>query len=306
MDNIRSGTTIRQPSTANLMIDSGDRTSGTSSDFSISKQQNILSGFFTRFGVVEICIDWCIDNISGEFSNNVFQVVVSGPAAFTYTATFGNGTYTVAEALNYIKNELNAAALANPMPGPIGPVTFALSIDPTVVVAGVGKQWLLCLNAVGAVTDYQITPSNLQYQLDVAPIEPGTGHRFTCPSLIPYKYLDFTCPAITYQQGLKDATTSRSDRDVLYRWYMAWDEAPTFDQYGYPILQGYTAFRARRYLSYPKQVKWDSQQPIGQLIFQVYGAYPDRGSTQDGKVEILSTAGDQEFDFQMTLLVSEQ
>ena len=38
-------TTFRNPSTANLAIDSRDRTSGTSSDFTITLNQNIMTGF---------------------------------------------------------------------------------------------------------------------------------------------------------------------------------------------------------------------------------------------------------------------
>ena len=64
-----TGVTIRNPSTANLLIDSLDRTSGYSSDFLIAKPNSILNGFFTRLAVAEVVLDWCVANISSQYNN---------------------------------------------------------------------------------------------------------------------------------------------------------------------------------------------------------------------------------------------
>ena len=69
---------------------------------------------------------------------------------------------------------------------------------------------------------------------------------------------------------MKDASTAKIVRDVLVRWYFAFDQPPTLDKYGFPILMGYTAFCLRRTYSPPKQIRWESNMPLGNLAFQLY------------------------------------
>ena len=86
------GTTIRQPATANLMIDSADRDEARYNspwDFQITKGQSILNGFFTRVGTTEVTLEWNIPNglvfqslpaisvtwQTGPSTQNVFPVV---------------------------------------------------------------------------------------------------------------------------------------------------------------------------------------------------------------------------------------
>ena len=76
---------------------------------------------------------------------------------------------------------------------------------------------------------------------------------------------------------------------------MAWDNNTDVDGYGYAILQGYQPFVQRRYLAFPKQIKWENNMPIGQLEFRVLDS--------SGRPPIL-IATDQ-LEFGMTLLVSE-
>ena len=113
--------------------------------------------------------------------------------------------------------------------------------------------------------------------------------------------MDFVCTQLTYNQELKDGDTSEKSRDVLYRWYFAWDTETSYDGYGFPVLQGYRSFIQRRLIAFPKQIRWNSSQPVGNLTFQVYNdtdeivdpdAYPPN-------------AGGAEMEFQMTLLLSE-
>ena len=294
MDSIRSGTTIRQPSTANLFIDSADRTSGTAGKFSISKQQNILSGYFTRLAVVEMVLDWRINNISLAFNNLTFQVTlpVSG---LIYTASLLPGNYTVSAILDSILAGLQADAVLAP---PAGGVVIALTNTP---IAGVvtTETYLTMEDTAGNPVNFIVTAGVLQTQLGMI-VEPAPGNSIVgCidPNVQPYRYVDFICSALTYQQGLKDATTALSDRDVLYRWYFASEDEPNRDARGYPILQGYLPFLLRRYLSYPKQIKWDTQQPLGQLLFELYG---------NSSVPIDVPNFPKTLEWQMTLLISEQ
>ena len=81
-DEVRGGTTIRNPSTANLLIDSSDRDGGTSANFTIQKKNSILNGFFSRLAVSEVILNWSVPNISSATSNDVFSINIDGVGVF--------------------------------------------------------------------------------------------------------------------------------------------------------------------------------------------------------------------------------
>ena len=267
------------PSTANFLIDSTDRDEtryASASDFQIVANASLFNGFFTRLGVVEVVLDWCVDNISAAADNNLFTVNVGGT---DYTVTIPDGQYTVAQALDELVAQLNAL----PVPG----VTFS--------VGGVaGASGAKTLSGTAAFT---VVVTNLSIELNVASGVAGTDFPINCPLLLPYTYIDFVSPQLTYCQDLKDNTTNYVKRDTLYRWYFAWDGPAPLDVYGYPINQGYQRFIQRRYLNFPKQIRWDNIQPIGNLSFQVY-------TSQGSLLSIEEGAG--EFEWKMSLLISEQ
>lgn len=271
MQDDKKGVTIRNPSTANLLIDSTDRTVGNSTDFTIALRQSILNGFFTRLAVVEVVMDWCVDNISAKTDNNTF-IINDGTSNFT--ATLDDGHYTVATALAAIVAKLNAAGSA---------VTFSV---------GGGTVANATLNGTG---NFTVNDSNLARELNILIGTPGASFPVSCPLLLPYTYVDFTSSQLTYCQDLKDATTNQINRDTLYRWYFAWDGPAPTDTLGYPINQGYLPFVQRRYLAFPKQIRWDNIQPIGQISFQVY-------DSQGNLLDI----GIGEMEWRMSILVSEQ
>jgi len=278
------GTPIRFPSTANLAIDSFDRggnskvdTPGSSAaNFTITKAGNIMSGFFTRVAVTEVVLDWAIPNVSATKGNEIFTILTGTTIS---QIVIPDGNYTIASLMNYIVVALNALALG---------ITFSLT----------GPDGQKSLSATGAFT---VEPTTLSGFLSMTPDHvavPSVNNAvaFPYPEILPIAYLDITCGSLTYQQGLKDADTSLITRDVLYRWVFSWDDYAPVDSLGYPIYQGYMPFKSRRSLNFPKQIKWDGQQPIGQLVFQVYGS--------DGELAKTTQAG--VFEWQMNLLVSEQ
>lgn len=272
----QQATPIRNPSTANLLIDSIDRPDGQpSSNFTISLNQNILTGFFTRLAMAEVVLDWCVPNISAEGELNTLSITIG---TNTQTITVPDGHYTVAKLLPVLVSLLNAA--------------FTTAGTFSVGGGTNGDATLVCTNAYG------VNPSKLATALGLVPmITSPTSTQFLidCPNLLPYSYIDIVCNNLTYCQDLKDATTSKNSRDVIYRWYFAWDGPAPVDASGYQIFQGYQPFNSRRYLSFPKQIKWDNIQPIGQLAFQVY-------TSADNILDV----GTGEMEFRMTLLVSEQ
>jgi hypothetical protein len=267
------GQSIRFPSTANLYIDSRDRDLTlfpNADNFTINKNANILTGFFTRLAVQEVVLQYDVPNISVGNGNNTFTATVG---ATTATITLNDGYYTVEQALDTIVLLLNATALND----------FSIS-----VIAG-GIVYLANTSA------YTITPTTLSTQLSI--VNGGTAtttKQIVSPDLLSNKYLDIVCDSLTYNQELKDSSTSEFEYTTLYRWYLAWDNEPANDDYGFPIYQGYKPFIQRRSIAFPKQVKWSNTQPIGQLVFRVYD---ENGQPLDPTY----TA----FEFSLNLLVSE-
>lgn len=275
---------IRFPSTANLQIFSRDRnvSNFSSCDFTINKQENILSGYFTRFGVCEMVLFWNIPNINALYNNSAISVTYNG---VTQNFTFQDGFYTVEALMDGLVPALNNA--------------FGAGIF---VISGSSGHHSLLSTAL----PFTINGSNLARNMSFTIGQQLQTNNFFYPKLYPneFTYIDFTCSNLTYQQGLKDGSTAPNVRDVLYRWYLAWDTPPAVDGLGYPILQGYQPFNQRRYLNFPKQIKWDTQQPIGGLSFQVYDALGDTlRYIGDDALPNPATGG---IEWSMNLLVSEQ
>lgn len=253
-----NGVQIRVPAVANLMVDSKDRRNPNNTnafDFIISKNQSIFNGFFTRIGATEVILEWYAPNISLTFKNDTIRIIITGGP--TVDTTLEAGFYTVADVLNAIVDRLNAETTPGRFEviqqfGAYGIADITSSADLTVAVSPGGT-------------------ANLATQLDIQ----GSGTPFLYlfdPDLRPYRYIDFISSQLTYNQNLKDSTTSLSDQNVLVRWYFAYDTPSPADQYGFPILMGYEPFVLRRLYNPPKQIAWENNMPIGQLSFQVVGS----------------------------------
>ena len=245
----QKGTTIRYPSTAQLTIDSIDRVNPTNTkafDFQVQKTSNIMNGFFTRLSATEVMLDWAEPNIQTGV-NSAFAVVISG---VTYTIAVPQGFYTVKELLDTIVVLLNATGSGR---------TFAITNSNGQITLGTNINFTI-------VVDY------LAYELFsfAVMITASQSKLITEPDIRLYRYLDFTSPQITYAQDVKDSSTNQTVIDSICRFYMAYDESPSYDAYGFPILLGYKATSIRRAYPFPKQIKWENNIPIGNLTFQVY------------------------------------
>ena len=279
---------IRQPSTANLMIDSNDRDQTTypyPANFTIQKDYSILNGFFTRLGVEEVTLDWSLPNINNIAGNTTFIVTITGDGGSPRTVILAQGMYTIAQVLDSIVAQMNVITA--------GVAIF--SIDNT---AGYTK--------LVSTVSYVIASTNLANSLGFT-----IGGAAALSRQIPataqistYSYIDILSPQLTYAQKLKDSTTSSNAKDVLCRWYMAWDNPPQNDKYGFPILMGYQPFTCRRIFSPPKQIRWEPNLPIGNLSFEVWGTIQGAGTTAYYQ-QLNSTANQTNMAFQLTLQVSE-
>lgn len=281
------GVPIRMPSVANLMLDSADRNGAVYTspwDFQITKNYSIANGFFTRVATTEVVLEWCYPNIAVGV-NDELDVDVSGATGVVnnHTITLPYGFYTIEQALDEIVSQLNDLS------GTTGSTFFVSQ------VAG-GQTYIQSINGGNFelldLTQFlarRLFVEVVPQMYDAYLIEP-------CPDLRLIRYLDFTSSQLTYCQDVKDNSTAPLNRDVLCRWYMAWDSQPDRDAYGYPILMGYEMFQLRRLYNPPKQIKWDSNQPIGNLAFQVYDQDGDLVSKYDA---------DEDSNWMMTLQLSE-
>lgn len=243
------GTNIRFPSTAQFCIDSQDRENAYSTspfNFSITRNTNLLTGFFTRLAVTEIMLDWAEPNI--QTGANTLTVVFG---VTPYTVTLTPGFYNVKQALDALVVLLNAAGTGQTFS--IGNVNGQISLNCTA-------------NYVIALDNLPLALFSLSTLSTV-----NNSKRVIAPDLRLYRYIDITSSQLTYPQNVKDASTNRTIIDTLCRFYMAYDESPSFDGYGFPILLGYTPTTVRRSFPFPKQIKWENNIPIGNLSFEVYG-----------------------------------
>lgn len=297
------GVPIRQPSTANLMVDSQDRYTRDASgnieyynpvNFVINKRNSILNGYFTRIGVTEVVLEWFQPNITDTnagFANaNEFAITDSSG---THAITIPVGFYNVATLVQTMATEMSSVS---------GKVYTASGGGGQARIDVSGGQYQF-LNS-GLLSSI---PERLGFETDVSGAFHSVGEVAYnldgigwTPDLRLYRYIDFVSTSLTYNQDLKDATTAASIDNILCRWYFAEDTPSALDAYGFAILQGYEQFVRRRIFSPPKQIKWSPNQPIGQIQFQVQYQPP---VTINSSPLVLPV--DTQMDFLMTLQISE-
>jgi len=254
------------------MVDSNDKSKGTWGNFTINRANSLLNGFFHRVGATEIVLEWLEPNIVNGVNDATVATVVGTAAPINISLQ--TGFYTVAQALNEIVFQMNTAIGANNME----------------VVQFEGGSVALNNTANNA---FSFSSTPLSNSLSIFSATPADTLYVIAPDLRPYRYIDFVSSQLTYNQKLKDASTAPMVHDVLARWYFAWDTPPSLDALGFPILMGYTPFVVRRTFSPAKQIRWESNMPVGQINFQVYDDDGALISTNDNNA------------FLMTLQVSE-
>ena len=262
--------TIRQPATANLMLDSVDRSVvyPLANQFQISKPQALLNGFFHRIGTTEMVLEWTTPNIQEAFDNDNLYFDLSGTTTgtiTTYIPLAGAGearfytAYDVIQAMALLIGVEAQAAGITPLP------VTAAQANPT----GVGGQ-ITFTQPVYVRFPAGAVQRGLGLNTDWFVFGPGVPLDIFQSDLRGIRYLDFISPQLTYNQDLKDAATNKFVRDVLARWYMTYDQPAPTDAYGLPIYMGMEPFIIRRIFSPPKQIRWDNIQPVGNVAFEVY------------------------------------
>jgi hypothetical protein len=131
-----------------------------------------------------------------------------------------------------------------------------------------------------------------------APAQTGSPNA----SMLSTPFVDIVCYNLTYNQSLKDADTGTT-RDILCRLFLTPDAFT-----GNMANLGSAPILLHRAFPFPKQIKWNADQPIGNLRFQVYDSQGYLLSTGDGLTGTQSATSFYDADmgdWSMTMLVSE-
>lgn len=310
------GVPTRLPSYANLQIDSADRgrpglALGSSGNFQISRAANILNGFFTRVSPTEVALDWRVPNVgptegSDDNQNNIVQIDIDGNPGNPFVVTLPTGQYTAEDAIRLAIVGLNEVGIAD----------FVLSV----ISVGNMIVQIRCLDLLGANLDFRFSGGPVVNQLmgslgfntlasvitnPPQNIQIAFLQNATFP-LMKFKYLDFVSPELTNQQDVKDGTTSPFfAQDSLFRWYLGTTtDTVQRDGLGYPINPTMKQFYIRRNLAFPKNIKWESNIPLGNLSFQVFATryFPQNILQPQTIISLLDRS---DYSWQMTILASE-
>ena len=268
---IDKGVTIRAPSTANLMVDCLNSINGANDNPGLRQftaSQAFQNGFFTRVGVTEFILQYNIPNVVGtDLSGFQFTCDISGTTSNTLMRV-PNGSYNVAELIDAVVAAMNAN-------GSFGTVSVQQNyINPT----NAHSSAQVAIYATGGFRFSASQPStNLSGTIQTLLGVPLGGPWATRKAIGPQplstnqvRYLDFVSNQLTYAQDLKDANTTSTPYDVLLRWYFSYtDQQPLLDKYGYTIPYASYSLNERRLFNPPKQIKWDSNLPLGNFQVEV-------------------------------------
>jgi len=321
--NARQATqTIRQPSSAILAIDSEDRykdyidadANPTSPyDFTITKAQNLLAGFFTRLGVTEVVFPWAIPNVNAKTNRMLYTYQIgAAPPVTNVLTSAGIGFYKPAELAARIQADISAVVGvpfsftyggggASPFGNRVALPFFQYNIGPGNTIS------FTPMTPDSAEYPYPATTKQLFDLLGFTtagnsqPLQLGAGEFTYCQAT---KYVDIVCQQLTNNQAVKDSMSQPIVRDTLCRIYIA-DSTGTnqstispADPLFCPV--GCAPTTLYRNFTVPKMIQWTPNQNIpGYLRFEIYD---DGGSPLSSSLNI-PTFGT--MDWQMTLLVSE-
>ena len=298
MDKVKEpqSVTIRQPATANLMVDASDRDRArypSPWDFQINKTNALLNGFFNRIALSEACLEWDIPTIQTA-------TTVRTPNNYLVWQTSTLGSFVTSTPSQYVQTAADYldvhVARANALSSITGFSTSVSTME--------GRKCLVGNNPF----NFSTTTLAKQFAFPVGspPLtSSNTNIELFNPDLRRYKFIDFVSNQLTYNQDVKDSTTNNRVVDVLQRWYMSYPNENTYDKYGFPIYMGYKPFSMTKQYNPPKQIKWDSIQPVGNLGFQVYGEPCPQDNVANYPYDIIDSGLAYRNNFLLTLQVSE-
>lgn len=328
--------TVRPASTALLAIDSEDRfnnyTTARSSQvgnpysITISKNENIMAGFFTRLAVTEVVFPWVIPNIGPKTNQIQVSVQVGAAPAQIFVLALNPTFATPAQIATIMQAALRAWTPDAGTTFPLAALTFTYGA--VIVNGGPGINTPTALNSFDYATNngnliafnpmppnstaypYPDTTKQLFDLLGFAAgqrilSDNGTGSFTLCQAI---RYVDIVCNQLTNNQSLKDTMTQTIVRDTLCRVYLVnTGTLQSTIQPSDPLFcpPGCAPMVVYRDYTHPKQIQWlPNQNVAGSLTFTVYD---DAGAPLEESDPFYSPGYGyfNRTDWSMTLLVTE-
>lgn len=276
-------TTVRPSSNALLLIDSEDRfkdynqarAAGTLADynaspynFTITKNQSLMNGSFTRIAVTEVTMPWGLPNINAKTDEILFSFRRVGADPATVTITLDPGFYTPTALAAALSTEMSQV-----LPGTI--VTYGTSVPAFTFTAPAGYELSLDpLPYNSAAYPFPATSKQLYDILGLHPADAGNfassiQGNFTFAQAV--RYVDIVCPQLSYNQAVKDTMSQTIARDSLCRIYLGDAGMSGSFADGTFCPPGCAPTVIHRQFNPAKYIQWDPTQPVpGFLQFQVY------------------------------------
>jgi hypothetical protein len=318
--------TVRPSTTAVFGVDSDDRYKDYLTrrvkpsypfSISISKNEALLNGFFTRLAVSEFRMYWTLPNIGAVWGNNTLTYYEEVTSA-AHTITIPPGFYDLQTLMAVIEALVRADGFL------------------TAFIATANVNGSTSYGSGNTDTFYWVPPTTktrtLYDMLNLVNTLPtptaATTQQGGIANMKPTDFVDVISPQLTLNQDLKDGSTAPTVRDMLVRIYL--DDANRqftrtqtnlFDASGNPAghqvpqytpddgITGTSPFMLYRQFPYPKQVQWNNTQSLGNLTFELYD---DQGrSIQDlwNAIQAPTTPAGafyaNSFVWDMTLLITE-
>ena len=311
--------TVRPASTAVLAIDSADRYPTYQEDFeddtspysfTITRNQAILNGFFTRIALTEFVFPFYLPNINA-YTNTLYFKKNGGATA---EADIPMGFYTPTALAAAVQTMLQANGFAA--------ATVVYQVAPNTTGTSPGSFFIdtntadtiQFVRGAGPPATTNTTLDRFQLfdlmRLDGLDSTQVGGRTTRCKYI---EYIDVVCTQLTYNQDLKDSTSAPTVRDVLARIYVETEnDQPNAVYQGGAFLPltdtipGCYPFTIYRQFKTPKQILWNKAQSLGNIKFELFDNHgqPLGAPSSAGDPNSLAVVGNYP-DWRMTLLVSE-
>ena len=248
------------------------------------------------------------------------SLAVTGLVGIRYLITIPEGWYDITNTITGAGNAGSAGNLAYQVAVAVNTATgsgtdftcfYNLPLGAS-TATGVPYNAFLCSSGANAATFYWVRYTDgsqpnrvslyemMAWNTSQSPATAQTGSPNA--SMLSTPFVDIVCYNLTYNQSLKDADTGTT-RDILCRLWLTPDAFT-----GNMANLGSAPILVHRAFPFPKQIKWNADQPIGNLRFQVYDSQGYLLTTGDGLTGTQNTNlfYDADMgDWSMTMLISE-
>ena len=277
-------------------------------DFTITKNESLMNGFFTRLALTEISFDYTIPNIN-YYTNTIiieYQVGANPVVSAQYAVNSGMPIFLTP---NQLATDIQ---------------THVQGLDPTLTgftmtYGANGMPFFAYATNSSTTIAFKPLPNGTTYGIASTVVTPNQKQLFDVLGFVDRNtqlntseggnatfgtytdFIDITCSVLTYNQPLKDTMSQTVARDVIARVFLNQINgsltgntlAPSNANFAPP---GTKVFQIYHNYTHPKQINWTPNQPVGQLQFVLY---------DDSGNKISDAVADPEGNWNMTLLVSE-